>query len=101
MAETITGQKYWASVPTNEIADAILDKVDKYYDYLGYSGRMDLYRRSYSYYYRPRLTGGQLNQTGQQGELTTISVNHFRNLLLHLETMTTQQRIAFEPRATN
>jgi hypothetical protein len=38
---------------------------------------------------------------GEQGELSTLSVNHYRNLLLHLETMTTQQRAAFEPRATN
>lgn len=92
---------YWASVPSNEIADAIIDRTDKYYEFLSYTGRLDLYRRSYNYYYRPRLTGAQLNATGEQGELTTISVNHYRNLLLHLETMTTQQRAAFEPRATN
>lgn len=42
-----------------------------------------------------------MNPAGQQGELTTISVNTFRNLLVHLETMTTQQKPAFEPRATN
>lgn len=94
-------KQYWASVPSVEIADEILDKVDKYYDYLSLSGRLDLYRRSWSYYYRPRLTGASLNQVGVQGELTSFSVNHYRNLLLHLETMTTQQRAAFEPRATN
>lgn len=94
-------KEYWASVPTKEIADEIIDKVDKYYEFLSLTGRLDLYRRSYAYYYRPRLTGAQLNPTGQQGELTAISVNHYRNLLLHLESMTTQQRAAFEPRATN
>lgn len=92
---------YWASVPTSEIADMIIDKVDKYYEFLSVTGRLDLYRRSYAYYYRPRLTGAQLNPTGEQGELTALSVNHYRNLLLHLESMTTQQRAAFEPRATN
>ncbi len=92
---------YWASVPENEIADEILDKVDQYYEYLSLSGRLDLYRRSWAYYFRPRITGAKMNATGQQGELTSLSVNHYRNLLLHLETMTTQQRAAFEPRATN
>lgn len=92
---------YWASVPNEEIADRIMEKVEDYYEYLSLSGRLDLYRRSWAYYYRPRLTGAALNPTGEQGELTQFSVNHYRNLLLHLETMTTQQRAAFEPRATN
>jgi hypothetical protein len=42
-----------------------------------------------------------LTPVGQQGELTSMGVNHYRNLLLHLETMTIQQRANFEPRATN
>ena len=96
------GQKpYWASLPVSEIADEILDKVDKYYQYLSLTGRLDLWRRSWAYYYRPRLNGGYLSPGGEQGELTTLSVNHYRNLLVHLETMTTQQRASFEPRATN
>ncbi len=92
---------YWASVPAKEIADEMLDRVDKYYEYLSLTGRLDLYRRSWAYYYRPRVTGAMLNSGGEQGELTTLSVNHYRNLLVHLETMTTQQRAAFEPKASN
>ncbi len=94
-------EPYWASVEPKEISDRILDKVEKYYEFLSTSGRLDLWRRSWMYYYRPRITGGLLNPAGQQGELTTLSVNHYRNLLLHLETMTVQQRANFEPRATN
>lgn len=94
-------KQYWASVDSKEIADNILDKVERYYYYLQQSGRLDLIKRSWSYYYRPMLTGGRLTPLGEQGELTGLSVNHYRNLLLHLETMTLQQRAAFEPRATN
>lgn len=94
-------KQYWASAESTEIANNIIEKVENYYEFLSYSGRLDLYRRSWGYYYRPRLMGSMLNPAGQQGELTTISVNHYRNLLLHLETMTVQQRAAFEPRATN
>lgn len=93
--------KYWASADSKEIADKILEKVDNFYEYLQLSGRLDLYRRSYAYYYRPRATGGRLNSAGEQGELTAFSVNHYRNLLLHLETLTLQQRPYFEARATN
>jgi hypothetical protein len=92
---------YWATLPQHEIADEILDRVDKFYEYLSLSGRLDFYRRSWSYYYRGRVTGAQINPAGEQGELTTLAVNHYRNLLVHLETMTTQQKAAFEPKATN
>ena len=101
MANQSVHKPYWASVPSNEIADEILDRREKYYKFLSLSGRLDLYRRSWAYYYRPRLTGASLQSGGDQGELTTLSINHFRNLLSHLETMTVQQRATFEPRATN
>lgn len=93
--------KYWASVPSKEISDRMLDKRDDYYGYLSLSGRLDLFRRSWSAYYRARISGAKINATGQQGELTAISVNHYRNFLVHLETLTTQQRAAWEPRASN
>jgi len=92
---------YWAAAPENEIADRILEKKDKYYDALVTSGRFDLYMRSWTKYNQNALTGATLNSSGAQGELTTMYVNHFRNLLLHLETMTRQQRIAYQPMATN
>lgn len=96
-----SSRPYWASVPSKEIADEILNKRDKYYEYLSLSGRLDFYRNSWGTYYRARLTGARMNPVGSQGELTALSVNHYRNLLVHLETMTTQQRAAWEPRATN
>lgn len=92
---------YWAAVDPKDIATEMMDKVESYYMYLAQSGRLDLYRRAWVYYYRPRLTQSALNPVGQQGELTSISVNHYRNLLTHLETMTLQQRVNFEPRAVN
>jgi len=92
---------YWASAPSNEIADRILQKVDDYYEYLTFSGRLDLWLKSYRYYYRALVTGGGLQATGSQGELTSFSVNEYRNILLHLETLTLQQRLYFEPRAIN
>ncbi len=93
--------QYWAAAPVSEIADRILDRVEKYFLYMGQSGRLDLLRRSWLYYYRPQMMEGALAPVGQQGELTAISVNDYRNLLMHLETMTLSQRVNFEPKATN
>lgn len=93
--------KYFAALDSDEIASELMKRVEDYQEYLLTSGRLDLWRRSYEYYYKPSIKGSKLNKAGEQGEYTTMNVNHYRNLLLHLKTMTTQQRPAFEPRATN
>lgn len=94
-------EKYWASENSQELVTLALDKIDKFYDYLIGSGRMGLYKRSWGYYYNSRLTGASVGSGGSQGEFSTLSVNDFRNLLAHIEAITTQARIAFEPKATN
>jgi len=97
----MSNNKYFATLEADKIADELMKRVEDYYEHLLVSGRLALYRRSYEYYYRPALKGAKMGKTGNQGEYTTINVNHYRNLLLHLKTMTTQNRPAFEPRATN
>ena len=93
--------EYFAALGVEDIASEIMKRVEDYQEFLLTSGRLDLWRRSYEYYYKPSLSGSKLNKAGDQGEYTTVNINHYRNLLLHLKTMTTQQRPAFEPRATN
>ncbi len=93
--------QYWASVGEDEIADNILDKIDMYNKFLAMTGRLDLYRRVYAYVYRARSTGARLVAAGDVGELTTISVNHLRNLLCHIATMTTQQKVSFQTQSSN
>jgi len=93
--------KYFANATSEDIAGELMKKVEAYYLYLVTSGRLSLWRRAYEYYYRPLKKGAQLQKSGQQGEYTLINVNHYRNLLLHLKTMTVQQRPTFEPRAAN
>lgn len=92
---------YWASVPVEDIATEMLERVNDFYNFMTVSGRLSLYYRSWLYYYRPRSNGARMNSDGEQNELTTIGINHYRNLLVHLETMTTSQKPAFEARATN
>jgi hypothetical protein len=92
---------YWASRPSDEIADEIIEKVRQYYLFLFQSGRLELYQNAFQMYYGPALQGAAVTFTGQTGELVSITVNDFRNLLKHLHTLVTTQRPAFECRATN
>lgn len=94
-------KEYWASVPREEIAQNILDQKDKFYQYLTLSGRALLYLRSKSMYYRARVTGGSMGSGGSSGELSTLVVNQFKNILQHLEALTFQQKPAWDPKATN
>lgn len=94
-------KKYFAQLESDKIGDELISRIDNYYTYIRSSGVLSLWKRSYSYYYSAAQSGAGLSKSGEQGEFTTIKVGHYRNLLLHLKTLTVQNRPAFEPRATN
>ena len=93
--------KYFAMLPTDAIGSEILEKVTEYYDYIRSCGRLALWRRSYEAYYRQHYQGGTTYRDGEQGELHKVNVNQYRNLVQHVMTLITQQRTAFDCRATN
>lgn len=112
MAERTQGRTtdvYWAQLPAFEdpvsstamLGPELVARVKEYQDYLAERSISDTWRRAYDLYYRSLGRGGRLVRTGDQGEYWSINVNHLRNIVVHLHTMTTQQRPAFEPRATN
>ena len=92
---------YFANKTGDELASVVLTKVEDYYQYLQTSGKSTLYKRSYEAYFKGAVNLGKMNRTGDSGEFTSLSINNYRNLLKHLQTMTTSQRPNFEPRATN
>jgi hypothetical protein len=94
-------EKYFAADTLDKLIPNLQKKVESYQDYLISSGRLNLWRQSYRYYYNPAMQGGRLKKVGDQNEYTQISVNHYKNLLTHLRTLTLQSRPAFEPRAAN
>ena len=94
-------QDYFALRPTNEIGKFMMDKIDKYYEYLISSGKLNLWRKSYKAYYRGEMRGGRLRKTGRQNEYTVMNVNHYRNFLLHIVNQTTAQKPTPEPEAQN
>lgn len=92
---------YFATLTGLDFSSAAMERINDYYQGLMISGRLGLYRRLAEAYYRGYFSGGQLGQDGDQGEFTMMDVNHFRNVLQHMMSMTVTQRPAFEPRATN
>ena len=89
------------SLPTEEIAGVLYDRVKEYYTYITANGMLHLWRNSYRQYYKGYFDYGSLRVSGDAREITEISINHYRNLLQHMLVQTTAQRPAFQARALN
>jgi hypothetical protein len=67
------------------------------------------WNRNYLFYHNLYYQEGQPQQwgysdiryTGENGEFATMSINHFRNLAIHLKNLISNSRIAFQCRAAN
>lgn len=96
---------YFAMLPSDEIAAALLEKIENYRNEIERNGRRDLWRKAYRTYfaldtqYRHEASG--IKRGGEQEELSLLKANHFRNLITHLHVILTQQRPSLECRALN
>jgi len=98
--------EYFASLPGPEIAAELEKRHDTWYNNIGASGVYRKMRKSYAAYYGYNTTGAghtasEQVKAGEQGELTLIKANHFRNLIQHLLVMTTSSRPSMDARAIN
>lgn len=111
MKDYTNDKTYFATAPIEEIGDRLAGKVSDYYTYLTSSSLVDLWRRSFYSYYGlledTALSGfgifaiGKIRQSGAEGEVASIKVNHLRNLITHLLVLTTNQRPQLKCRAIN
>ena len=92
---------YWASDETRVCADEVLDLADNYWDFCRSRGWFTQWRRLYYCYNPNRYTLGQTISSGESNEYRTIKVNHFRNLLEHIQTLSITDRPAWDPQSTN
>ncbi len=96
---------YFANLPREQIGEAINEKVRLYYDEIDRNGRLGLWRKAHRQYFALDAQGiheaSEITSGGEQGELSVIKANHYRNLLQHLHVLVTQNRAAFECRAVN
>jgi hypothetical protein len=96
---------YFANEPREKIAATLYSKVEHYYDEIDRNGRLGLWKRAHRRYFaldkEGRHEASDVVRSGEQGELSFLKANHYRNLLQHLLVLTTQQRPAFECQAIN
>lgn len=98
--------KYFASQPTDRIGQEMMARVNDFYTFVRSSGWFSrMYRSWRAYYGLNARTGGarsdQITFGGDEGELSMMKVNHYRNIAQHLLTLTTAQRPAPIPVSTN
>jgi hypothetical protein len=95
--------QYWATLPVDEIGNELKKRVDSYYDYMQSSGHFKKIRKSFRTYYGFSDNGNSsdIMAVGAEGELSSIVVADYRNLIQHVLIMTCAQRPAFDVHATN
>ena len=93
--------KYWSASDTRTCADAVMERVDDYYRYCKTSNWFVNWRKLYYAYNPNRYVAGQTVSAGESNEYRTIKVNHFKNLLEHIQTLSITDRPAWQPQTSN
>ncbi len=94
-------EEYWAASDTRTCADEVMKRCDDYWTFCQSKGWFTLWRRLYYAYNPNRYTLGQTIVNGESNEYRTIKVNHFHNILEHIQTLSITDRPAWEPQSTN
>lgn len=108
---TKTGMKsdrYWATLQGEEFLSAAQGKITKFYDYIQTSGLYDVWDRAFVARY-----GGDLNEVnsifestrlskkGSLGQITSVKVNHYKNLVKHAINLAVANKTSLSCVATN
>lgn len=96
---------YFAAKPPEETAQVLIGKAHDWFNTLDTSGYLDKIRTTWlayhGNYFENNGTSHSISFGGEQGELTQIGVNHFRNIAQHMINMITSTRPMMEARAIN
>jgi len=94
---------YFAAQEPEKVAAAVLNKANFFMNSLDVTGQVNRMSDSYKFYHG-LFFGGEGHRIvygGDQGEITHLAVNHFRNIAKHMHVMVTANRPAMTARATN
>lgn len=94
-------ETYWAASDTRTCADEVIKRCQDYWTFCMSKGWFTLWRRLYYAYNPNRYTLAQTVQAGESNEYRTIKVNHFKNLLEHIQTLSITDRPAWQPQSVN
>ena len=97
--------EYFAALDAEKTASILLTKDNHFYKSVTSSGYLDKIRKLYAMYhgmtYYDSNNGHEIVFEGEQGELTSISVNHLRNIGNHMLNLVTASRPTMQTRAIN
>lgn len=96
-----TANAYSWNLETQECINDLWDRIDDYYNEMRRTGRMALYRNSFTNFYMGWIYRASMYKSGEMGELTRSFWNHERNILLHLKVQTTQNKASFKAQVGN
>ena len=100
-------KEYFAKAEKTELAGNLEEKISSWANAVNKNGLrtkwMKCYRMYYGRHWRsdPTYRDSEILHTGEDGELSALTANNFRNLIKHLLVLTTNQKPAYDPRATN
>lgn len=103
---TLPQDRYWASVDSAELADAIKAKALAFRGRLDREGKTDVWRRAERTFYGRDAAGGFKNSVavtygGDEGELVCIRINHYHSIIQGLLATAVKERPAFDAIATS
>lgn len=95
-------QLYFAAKEPKALASILMEKSRKWSSTIIENGYIEKIKDSWNAYHGAHYEEShKISFAGEQGEITQLPVNHYRNIGLHLLTMTTSNRPSLEARATN
>ncbi len=95
-----SGEYYWTK-PTAECVNDLWDRIEEYYNEMRRTGRLALYRNSFTNFYSGWIYRASMYKSGEMGELTRSFWNHERNILMHIKSKVTENKIAYKSLVTN
>lgn len=95
--------KYFAVQDAEQTASILLGKAQTFFNTLNSNDYIDKLNKMWKFYHGifSQSSNHEVGFTGEQGELVTLPVNHFRNLAQHILSMITTNRPVMEARAIN
>lgn len=94
-------KQYFALKQGSALIQEVQNRVDSYDSYLQSTGAIDKIQEVYNHYYGLKKGSLRINKSGEQGEITNISINNMRNFIQHTHVLVTQNKLAFECQAIN
>lgn len=96
-----TAEGYYWTFGTKECVNDLWDRITEYYNEMRRTGRLALYRNSFTNFYAGWIYRASMYKSGEMGELTRSFWNHERNILLHLKSKVTQDKVAYKSQVVN